>query len=149
MDFNAYFDYKDGELFWKVSTNTKIKVGQKAGGVGRYATVKVQNKLFALHRVIFAMHHGYIPKEVDHIDCNKLNNRIENLREVSRTQNQQNRKIQKNNTSGSKNVYWHKRSNTWQVQLRFNGKVKWIGNYENLELADLVAKEARSKYHCS
>ena len=149
MNFNDFFEYRDGELYWKVSTNSKIKVGKKAGCITSkgYLTIKVNKKPYLAHKIIFSIHYGYIPKEIDHIDLNKLNNKIENLREATREQNQWNRKLQSNNSSGIKGVYWHKRDKSWRVQLRFNKKMNYIGSFKDLELAELVASEARSKYH--
>lgn len=149
MNFNDFFEYKDGNIYWKISTNRKIKIGNKVGCVNNknYVIIKLHKKYYLAHRVIFAMHYGYMPTEIDHIDCNKLNNKIENLREVTREQNQWNRKVQLNNSSGSKGVYWHKRDECWRVQLRFNKKVNYLGSFKDFELAELVALEARNKYH--
>ena len=149
MNFKEYFEYKDGQLYWKKSTNKKIKIGQIAGCITNkgYLTIKVNKKPYLAHVIIFAMHHGYFPKEIDHIDCNKLNNKIENLREATREQNQWNRKIQSNNTSGCKGVYWSNRDKTWRVAIRFNKKINHLGSFKDFELAELVAVEARSKFH--
>ena len=91
------------------------------------------------------LHHGYIPAEVDHIDTDRHNNRIENLRAATPAQNQRNKPIQRNNTSGHKNIR-HK-NGKWVVELKINGKAKYFGRFEDLELAALVASEARDKYH--
>ena len=93
------------------------------------------------------MHYGYIPQIVDHIDGNTLNNKIENLRAVSLNQNQHNRGIDKRNKSGFKNVAWCKRTKKWQVSLAVNNKSMAFGRFSDIELADLVAQEARDKYH--
>ena len=147
MNFHDYFEYKNGHLFWKVSTNQKIKIGQKAGGGIRYESVKINKKSYLSHKVIFAMHYGYMPKEIDHVDCNKFNNKIENLREATREENQWNRKLQKNNKSGVKNVSFDTKTNKWKVQIRTNNIKKYIGVFKDLELAELVAIEARNKFH--
>jgi hypothetical protein len=141
------FDYKDGHLYWKITTK-KIKLNQRAGtidGRGYFAT-GLNLKLYKNHRLIYFMHHGYLPKFIDHIDGNKLNNKIENLREATASQNQQNIKLQKNNTSGYKNVYWHKKPKKWCVALKINKVLKYFGFYKDIELADLVAQEMRDKY---
>jgi len=93
------------------------------------------------------MHHNYFPEYIDHIDNNPLNNKIENLRECTLSQNSQNQKLKSNNTSRIKNVTWHKRVKKWQVQIMINGKNKYFGVYEDLHLAELVATEARIKYY--
>ena len=142
------FEYKDGELYWKISTG-RSKVGKKAGcldGDG-YITIGFNNRDYKAHQLIFLIEKGYIPKEIDHINGIKNDNCIENLRDVSTSQNQQNSKISKNNTSGYKNVTWDSWAKKWRVQINTCGKNKYIGIFENLELADLVAQEARNKYH--
>lgn len=146
---HSLFEYKDGELFWKTDrARGKVKAGSKAGGVtsSGYGRLMIGYKEYALHRIIFMMHYGYIPKVVDHIDGNPLNNCIENLREASAQTNQYNRKLGKNNTSGCKNVSFNKRHNLWQVHVRCAKKVHaWY--VESFELAELVAHEARIKFH--
>ena len=142
------FDYKDGELYWKVSKG-KAKAGKKAGCLDakNYIKVGINNRDYGIHQLIFLIHNKYIPKEIDHINGVRNDNRIENLREVTTSQNQQNSKIGKNNTSGYKNVTWDFWVNKWRVQLNICGKNKYIGIFEDIELADLVAQEARNKYY--
>jgi hypothetical protein len=93
------------------------------------------------------MFYGYLPKYIDHIDGNPSNNKIENLREVTNSQNCKNSKISITNKSGVKNVHWNKENKKWRVQLTINGKTKCFGSYDNLDTAELVAQEARNKYH--
>jgi hypothetical protein len=71
------------------------------------------------------MQYGYLPKEIDHINCNKLDNRIENLREVNRTQNRYNINSYKNNTSGIKGVSWKADLRKWQVSVNVDGNRKY------------------------
>ncbi len=143
------FEYRDGELYWKVKYSQRVKIGAKAGALDgdEYFRISINGKRYLNHRLIFLMHHGYLPEYLDHIDGNPSNNKIENLRAATLTQNQHNRKLGKDNTSGVKGVCWHKIKKKWQVQLRINNKVKHFGYFKNLELADLVAQEARNKYH--
>ena len=141
-------EYRDGVLYWKVSRG-KAKVGAKAGYLNQigYFQTQVNGKLYLNHRLIFLMHHGYLPQYLDHIDGNTLNNKIENLRAATLTQNQYNRKLNKNNSSGVKGVWWRKDIKKWRVSFKINGKEKSFGVFDNLELAEIVAQEARTKYH--
>ena len=144
----SLFKYKDGELFWKVAKQ-KIKIGNKAGGLkgdGRYYT-KINGKLYQNSRLIFLYYYGWLPKKVDHIDNNKLNNRLENLRPATSSQNSHNAKKRIDSTSGCKNVTWHKTAKKWQVRVCIDYKRIHLGCFDDLELADLVAQEARNKYH--
>ena len=142
------FEYRDGVLRWKQDRGSQKCKGRPAGcHVNGYLKLRVRElggSMF-VHRVVFAIHHGYFPDEVDHINGNKLDNRIENLREVSRTQNRMNAGKMRSNKSGCKNVYPHK--DKWGVALRVNKEHVYLGLYDDLELADLVAHAAREKYH--
>lgn len=135
------FSYKDGILFWRNPRGKKMKPGDPAGYVGvlGYMLVRLDGKMYRNHRIIYLMYHGVLPEYIDHIDGNPLNNHIENLRSCTLSQNQHNRK--------KAGVTWHKRNKKWQVQLSVNNQYKYIGQYAERELADLVASEAYAKYH--
>jgi len=141
------FLYYEGNLYWKISRTNKTKAGMLAGNKHKYCKVYFNNKRYLLHRIIFMMFHGYMPDQVDHIDGNPHNNCIENLRSVDNIKNQYNAKLSIKNTTGYKNVHWNKNIKKWSVQLRANKKNIFVGYFENLELASLVAQEARAKYH--
>ena len=145
------YDYKDGELYWKINTDGKRPIGSKAGGDrlnsdGR-KSVSVYGKRYPASRVIFLHQHGYLPFMVDHINGIKTDNRIENLRPATYPENNRNARIRLDNSSGCKNVSWAKDRKKWSVAIRVNRKRKYLGCYDDLELADLVAHEARDKYH--
>jgi hypothetical protein len=142
------FEYSEGKLYWKKSVPRR-KAGTQAGCVHPegYCFVTINYKKYLVHRIIFMMHFGYLSSEIDHIDNNKANNNIDNLRPATRQQNKNNTGITVANTSGYKNVSWNKKTQKWKVELRVNEKKKYIGLFEDLELADLVAFTAREKYH--
>jgi hypothetical protein len=149
-DVQECFDYKDGVLYWKIKTANRVKVGSPAGSMDPstgYHKIHVYKKFHKTHRVIFLYHYGYIPDFIDHIDGDKLNNKIENLRAATKSQNCMNQKISTRNTSGMKGVMWHKRDKKWVVQLRVNSKSHSFGYYDDKELAELVALEATNKFH--
>lgn len=103
---NSLFDYRDGCLYWKNCPRSDLngtRAGSPSGSTGR-RQVRVKCKLQLEHRVIFLMIHGYLPAFIDHIDGDYLNNRIENLRPVTRKQNAANRKKRKNCSSSFKGV---------------------------------------------
>lgn len=146
----SLFDYKEGYLYWKVSTTNSIKVGDVAGksvNDSGYNIVGIAGKTYRLHRIIFLYHNGYLPKIVDHIDGNRSNNKIENLRSANDFQNSRNARLSKRNTSGIKGVCWARHVNKWLVQVRQGGSKKYLGLYDDLELAELVAIEARNLFH--
>ncbi len=94
MSFNDYFYYSDGHIYWKKKTALRGggKIGKRVGTFSSargYVTMKFKNKAYRIQRVIWTMFKGPIPSGylVDHIDCNKINNKIENLRLASKSQN--------------------------------------------------------------
>lgn len=146
---NFLFDYKDAELIWKFTLSSKGKKGNSAGSIrlDGYKKVGISGKTYLIHRLIYMLHYGNMPDYVDHINGNRADNRIENLRAATKSQNCQNQKIPSNNKSGIKNVCWNKRLNKWCVQLKVKNKTLNIGYFKDLELAELVAIEARNKHH--
>ena len=144
------FDYKDGQLIRKVTiNNNKAKKGHivERKHNGGYLCVSIDGITYLVHRVVFLWHHGYIPEFIDHKDGSRSNNKINNLRECTASQNQRNSKIGKNNTSGVKGDSWDKINNKWVVRITVGGKYKNFGRHDDLELAQLIADHARDKYH--
>jgi hypothetical protein len=148
LELLELFEYKDGELYWK-KNYFKNLVGKVVGYDNKngYKKVVIKHKHYFVHRLIFLINHGYMPDLIDHIDGNPLNNKIENLRKATRAENALNSKLQSKNTSGCKNVTWNKDRKKWIVYVKVNKKATYFGQYDCLELADLVAQEARDKYH--
>jgi hypothetical protein len=137
------FDYQDGQLIHRDSGKSAvIKAGKK-----RYERITIGGKVHALHRMIFLWNHGYLPETIDHIDGDRDNNRIENLREATQQQNCLNRKHHSNSKSPYKNVYWNQSAKKWAVAMSINQKRNYFGVFDDVELADLVATEARNLYH--
>lgn len=100
------------------------------------------------HRVIWAMVYGFwSEKQIDHINGVKTDNRIENLREASSSENKFNRGAQSNNTSGFKGVDWSKSNKKWRARIGVNRKVINLGAYATPELAYAAYCEAAKKYH--
>ena len=96
------FEYADGHLFWRVARSSRAPAGKKAGSLhpSGYIKVGVNGHNYPIHRLIFLMHHGWLPKNVDHRDLNKLNNRTENLRSAATTKNTCKGGIRAKNNSG-------------------------------------------------
>jgi hypothetical protein len=136
-------------LVWKKDRRC-VKTGSIAGyqRPDKYWDVRVFGKIIRAHRLIWFLNFGEWPKnQIDHIDGNPENNKIENLREATTSQNQCNKRKQFGNKCGVKNVYLHKPLNKWRVRIAINKKTIQCGLYDDLELAELVAIEAREKYH--
>jgi hypothetical protein len=106
--------HEDGFLMWKKrpAGTTKIKIGQIAGSRRKSvnsnsdirSVIRHKGRAYLVHRLIFLYHHKYLPELIDHIDNNLENNRIENLRPATKSQNAMNSKIDKRNKSGIKGL---------------------------------------------
>jgi hypothetical protein len=148
--FNQAFEYRDGKLYWKINTNPSKKlIGKEAGckSTSSYGSVHLDGKAYSIHKVIFCMHKGFMPVVVDHINGVRDDHRIENLRAATHQSNNWNKIVQSNNKLGLKNISWHKQNQKYWVQLSKHGKKVVSVFVEDLELAELVAIEARNKYH--
>ena len=144
---NELFTYVDGALYRKKSL-AGVRAGLAGGKDAKgYFRVRIDGERFLMHKIIFLMHTGNFPHIIDHKDGNPSNNRIENLREATSAQNAQNSALKRTNTSGAKGVSWFKASKQWRVQVNINKRVVHCGYFEDFELAELVAIEARAKHY--
>lgn len=143
MNFNEIFEYCKitGELFRKRSNNQHKHVGWvNSSG---YKQVEIKSKAYMLHHIIWAMHNGELPPkglQIDHIDRNPLNNRIENLRLATQNENQINSKLPTNNTTGFKGVL-KTPSGKFQARLGYNGKKLYLGLFPTAEEAAKCVEE--------
>ena len=98
MNFAEWFEYRDGKLYWAKKPAKNIAAGAEAGHriVERsgYKTVRLLGKAYKLHRIVWVLHHGEIPEgmQIDHINGDAADSRIENLRLATASQNQENRR---------------------------------------------------------
>ena len=144
-----YFEYNNGDLFWKKRASQKIQIGDKVGHKSKngYIVVRLKNQYLYAHRIIFMMHHGFYPEEVDHIDGNPSNNCIENLRAATRQQNSFNTKIKNSSSTGVKGVGIHKPTGYFKVSIKVDGKSIHLGYTKDLTEAKQMYDEASKLYH--
>lgn len=138
-----------GDFIWLKSTG-KAKRGNIAGGIKAdgYRRIGIDGKSYAAHRLAYVYMVGPLPaQELDHKDVNRSNNAWDNLRLCSRAENQHNKSIGKNNSSGMKGVTFSKNRRKWKAEIGLNNDRIFLGYYDDPELADLVVTEARDKYH--
>ena len=141
------FDYRDGQLYWKEKTHYSIDLSKPAGSIEKngYRTIRIEGKIYKAHRLVWKYHYGKDPKEfIDHIDGNRTNNNMENLRESTRQQNGYNRGPPKNNELGIKGVRKHR--NKYAARIIINGKNKHLGTFNTIEEARLAREEAEIKF---
>ena len=128
--------HKEGYLTWKERwPYLKAKVGDIVGNVDSsgYSRLKFFGNRASLHRLIFCYHRGYFPSKVDHKDRDKLNNKIENLRDVTHAGNAQNRSSCKGSSSQYLGV--SKRKTSWEANIYPSTGGIYIGNYKKEEVA--------------
>jgi hypothetical protein len=101
---------------------------------------------YLAHRVCWFLHNGYWPKIIDHINHDKQDNRIENLRDVDSKANNMNQSLRASNKIGLSGVYWCKEKRKWRAQIRDNGKKKSLGTFNNLFDAAAIAIKSRGIY---
>lgn len=145
-DLASKLEYRpDGSLVWLYAGKRSDLVGLIAGTVSStdgYRYIKYRQKRIVAHRVVFYMHHGYVPDEIDHINRVRDDNRIQNLREAtSHTHNLGNQSIQKREKSSKyKGVCWDKNRMKWMAYIKNKGKITNIGRFSS-------EKDAASAYN--
>jgi hypothetical protein len=137
-----YYDKEQGTLHWlpqqgKRCNNTKTRAGSFA--TRGYRIIRIDGRLYQEHRIIWVMHNGLISSnlDIDHIDRNPSNNKLENLRLATRSLNN----INKN----SKGVCYDKARNKWRAQLTINGKCILNKRFNSYEEALVNYKEVKDK----
>ncbi len=140
----ALFRYDDrtGKLFWRVNRR-RIKAGDEAGSIASshgYRVVNLKQRTYLQHRIVWLLYYGEWPSGlIDHINLDKLDNRVTNLRVVNYSQSNANRKTSKRKGIGSlKGASFLRSKKIWRSSIKINGKTKNLGNYRTELEAHLV-----------
>ena len=145
------FDYDPvkGLLINKTNRGAKALKGSICGNkdTNGYLRTCIKGSIYFCHRIAFVHYHGYLPKYIDHINGVTTDNRIENLRECTLTQNQYNSKANSSNTSGFKGVQWVKRDKRWLATIKINKKRTHLGLFKDLKDAVEKVSSARKEHH--
>lgn len=140
---SAYIDTEDLKKIQEVDWSWYANFHKNSGTYYVMANAKKpdgSSTLVGLHRFLMDQPSGLV---VDHIDRNPLNNKKSNLRIVTAAQNNQNTRIQKNNRSGARGVYWCKQRNVWRAYVKVKGRYHYFGNHKNLQDAEAAARDGR------
>lgn len=134
----AIFSYRaDGTL-----------LGRPFRMAGQYLAWDNGERNYYMHHLVWLLHKGYLPKMLDHINGDRLDNRIENLRECTPAQNQYNSVRKRNNKSGFKGVVEHKRCTLkkWQARITVSGEKLSLGYFATPEKASQAYAVAARRY---
>jgi hypothetical protein len=156
------YDAETGELTWKARPRNDFKnpkyfnvwnarsANKVAGSLCEgYIYILIDSIKYRAHRLIWAFHFGVIPAgmQIDHINGIGFDNRLENLRLATNTENLQNIGKHCNSTTGVKGVHWHKRDNKYQANISFKYKNIYLGSFTTLEAAASAYREAAIELH--
>lgn len=140
MNWNQYLRYSEGKLYW-LKSRGRVKAGDEAGSYrsNGYRQVKLNGKPYKEHRVIWELHNGPIPEglEIDHINRVRDDNRIENLRLATRSENSLN--------NGHKGVHFNTQYGDWRAKIMIQGKSHYLGSYDTEEEARAAYVKARAE----
>lgn len=150
-DFHKYVEYDpETGLFRRIATSD----GRKSCRVGKitgnktsngYLEISVGDLKLSAHKLAWYFHYGYYPEfHLDHINGDKQDNRIINLRESSPLDNMRNRGKNKNNSTGYNGVY--KSGKRYRARIKINGKLVNLGTFDTAEEANLAREKANNEY---
>ncbi len=145
-----HYDPGTGVFTWITAGKTQHRfIGEEAGYLhkGAYIRITINSKQYLAHRLAFLYVTGSIPEYCDHINQRCNDNRWENLRPATLSQNSVNSKLRSHNTSGYRGVCWHKASQKWQVRININRKKKYLGSFDCKHHAFCEFVIASRKHH--
>lgn len=140
-----YLEYRAGVLYWAKSPNSRAPVGSKVGSdCHGYLRFKFKGSNYSCHRAIYYLHTGELPEVVDHIDGNTLNNKIENLRAATKSDNKANSKPHKGRlTKGA----YRLKSGRYMSVIQKEGVRKYLGVFDTEEEAAIEYAKAAPHIH--
>ena len=144
-----HYNKESGIFVWHSPTTRRVKKGDIAGNVNDmgYIRIRVDGKSYRGHRLAWLYVYGKLPeKQIDHINHNRADNRIENLREVNNIENSKNHSIGINNTSGVVGVYWCNTNKRWKATIKINYKSVALGIFTCFSDAVNARKNAEVMY---
>lgn len=145
------YDADTGLFRWRRKIADRTVVGEVAGTLSHgYVTIKIRVARYLAHRLAWAFSHGEMPSkfvDIDHINGNRSDNRIANLRLATRGENLRNTPLRRDNTSGTKCVSWSKERNKWIVKIGVDCRYVHVGYFEDKAEAVAAYRAAAVRLH--
>ena len=131
-------------VFTRISNPTpRSHIGSIVGSnINGYVCTTINKKFYYMHRLAWLYVYGVMPKYIDHIDGNRCNNSISNLRSINKMENHKNMKKPCSNTSGVAGVYMHSVNKRWIANICIDGKTKYLGSFDDFDSAVIARKKA-------
>lgn len=145
-----HYDPETGVFVWRMSNSNRVPVGSVAGSwvLKGYRHIQVDGKAYKGHRLAWLHVNGVWPKDqIDHIDGDRGNNAIRNLRQASQEENAQNRRLNRNSSVGLMGVTYHQTRGTWQAQIQAAGLHRNLGYFDTPEAAHAAYLAAKKGLH--
>ena len=145
----VHYNKETGVFTSLVDWKRYCKVGDTLGREANngYIVLNVDYKQYLAHRLAWLYEHGEFPNVIDHLDCNKHNNRLSNLKNTTHFDNSKNyQRRRANTTSGQRGVHWNKGSDKWTASIGYDGKSIHLGSFESKAKALEARLEAEKKY---
>lgn len=139
------YDPSTGIFRWKMHRSSNAPRGSEAGyATDRgYIEIKLSGKVLKAHRLAWVLVYGTWPDGfIDHINGNRADNRIENLRVATRTENQRNSRLRTDNKSGVRGVRWAAREQKWHATIKNGGVSKFLGSFASKSDAIAARRDA-------
>lgn len=148
------YDCNSGIFSWLIRPSVRVMPGDKAGkkvknikSGNTYIDIGINKRRYAAHRLAWLYINGEWPRDqIDHIDGDGLNNRIDNLRQATYEINSRNKRLGSANKSGLMGVHWVTRDLVWSVRISNNNKSINLGYFKNLLDAACARKDAEIKF---
>ena len=144
-----HYNPDSGVFIWRIFKNGCVQRGDIAGTLNNeYIRIKIDSKNYSAHRLAWLYMYGEFPKKcIDHINRIKDDNRISNLRDVSLSINQRNRRLNKNNKAGYRGIYFNKKISKWIAQIKVNNVSTNLGGFKYKKDAIKKRKQIELKYN--
>jgi hypothetical protein len=139
------YDAETGIFTWKVKTSPRTVVGREAGCIcsDGYKRVRIDGRLYLAHRLAWFFVNGvWAEKFIDHINGDKSDNRVSNLRPADQFQSARNTERHKDSRSGLKGVHWDNTGKKWGARICANRVNYYLGNFDTKEEAAEAYKKA-------